>query len=90
MADHEGPTARPADSARRSPDPRGFATRAILAAHRLPIVDQQPTSVPIYQAVTFSSADAEELGAVTNRQVPGYSYGRLDNPTVVAFAAAVS
>jgi len=90
MADHEGPTARPADSARRSPDPRGFTTRAILAAHRLPIVDQQPTSVPIYQAVTFSSADAEELGAVTNRQVQGYSYGRLDNPTVVAFAAAVA
>jgi len=40
--------------------------------------------------VTFSSADAEELGAVANRQVPGYAYGRLDNPTVVAFAAAVA
>jgi len=56
----------------------------------LPVVDQEPTSVPIYQTVTFSSADAEELGAVANRQVPGYAYGRLDNPTVVAFAAAVA
>ena len=69
---------------------RGFATRAIHAAHRLPVVDQPPTSVPIYQTVTFSAADAEELGAVANREIPGYAYGRLDNPTVVAFAAAVA
>jgi cystathionine beta-lyase/cystathionine gamma-synthase len=70
--------------------PRGFSTRAIRAAHRVPIVDQTPTSVPIYQTVTFSSADAEELGAVTTREIPGYSYGRLDNPTVAAFASAVA
>ncbi len=70
--------------------PRGFATRAIRAAHRLPVVDQAPTSVPIYQTVTFSAADAEELGAVATREIPGYAYGRLDNPTVVAFAAAVA
>ena len=44
--------------------PRGFATRAIRAAHRLPVVDQAPTSVPICRTVTFSAADAEELGAV--------------------------
>ena len=74
----------------RDPEPRGFATRAIRAAHRLPPVGQSPTSVPIYQSVTFSAADAEELGAVVNRHVPGYAYGRLDNPTVVAFAAAVA
>lgn len=72
------------------PAPHGFATRAIRAAHRLPVVDQAPTSVPIYQTVTFSAADSEELGAVANRVVPGYAYGRLDNPTVVAFAAAVA
>ncbi|MBA2721232.1 MAG: aminotransferase class I/II-fold pyridoxal phosphate-dependent enzyme [Chloroflexi bacterium] len=83
MADHE--TGRRADVT-----PRGFATRAIRAAHRLPVVDQPPTSVPIYQTVTFTSADAEELGAVANREIPGYAYGRLDNPTVVAFAAAVA
>src|SRR4051812_39610503 len=72
------------------PTPRGFATRAIRAAHRIPVVEQQPTSVPIYQTVTFTAADAEELGAAATRQVPGYAYGRLDNPTVVAFAAAVA
>jgi len=70
--------------------PKGFATRAIRAAHRLPEVNQTPTSVPIYQTVTFTTEDAEELGAITTRQVAGYAYGRLDNPTVVAFASAVA
>ena len=82
------------DARRRDADnavtPRGFATRAIRAAHRIPVVDQSPTSVPIYQTVTFASDDAEELGAVATRAIPGYAYGRLDNPTVVAFAAAVA
>jgi methionine-gamma-lyase len=80
-------------SRRRDPgdaSPAGFATRAIRAAHRLPEVHQSPTSVPIYQTVTFTSADAEELGAVTTREIAGYAYGRLDNPTVVAFASAVA
>jgi cystathionine beta-lyase/cystathionine gamma-synthase len=84
MAD--SPDARPTGD----PRPRGFATRAIQAAHRQPRVDQRPTSVPIYQTVTFSSARAEELGAVTTGAIPGYAYGRLDNPTVGAFAAAVA
>jgi methionine-gamma-lyase len=82
------------DARRRGADhavtPRGFATRAIRAAHRLPVVDQAPTSVPIYQTVTFAAEDAAELGAVATREIPGYAYGRLDNPTVVAFAAAVA
>ena len=68
----------------------GFATRAIRAAHRVPQVDQRPTSVPIYQTVTFSSEDAEELGAVLTGRVPGYAYSRIDNPTVAALAAAVA
>ena len=82
------------DARRRDSDhpvtPRGFATRAIRAAHRLPAVDQAPTSVPIYQTVTFSAEDAAELGAILMREIPGYAYGRLDNPTVAAFAAAVA
>ncbi len=90
MADHSPDPDAADPRARRASGPRGFATRAIRAAHRLPVVDQRPTSVPIYQTVTFSAADAEELGAVANREVPGYAYGRLDNPTVVAFAAAVA
>jgi cystathionine beta-lyase/cystathionine gamma-synthase len=75
------------------PDPArqaGFSTRAIRATHRVPAVDQRPTSVPIYQTVTFSSADAAELGAVLTGAVPGYAYSRIDNPTVSALAAAVA
>ena len=69
----EPPVRRPpaAGASPSAPGPTGFATRAIRAAHRLPVVDQAPTSVPIYQTVTFSSADAEELGAVTTRAGAG-------------------
>ena len=68
----------------------GFTTRAIRAASRSPRVDQRPTSVPIYQTATFSSEDAEELGAVTTGATEGYVYARLGNPTVDALAAAVA
>jgi methionine-gamma-lyase len=70
--------------------PAGFATRAIRAAHRIPRVEQRPTSVPIYQTVTFSSDDAEALGAVLTDEQPGYAYSRIDNPTVAALAAAIA
>ena len=66
----------------------GFTTRAIRAATRVPRVDQPPSCVPIYQAATFASADADELGAVTTGRQPGYVYSRLGNPTVDALADA--
>ncbi|HET9456085.1 MAG TPA: aminotransferase class I/II-fold pyridoxal phosphate-dependent enzyme [Candidatus Limnocylindrales bacterium] len=79
---------------RRDPDAassaRGFATRAIRAAHSVPRVDQRPTSVPIYTAVTFASDDAAELGEVLTGLRPGYAYGRIDNPTVAALASVVA
>jgi cystathionine beta-lyase/cystathionine gamma-synthase len=46
--------------------------------------------VPIYQSVTFSAEDAEELGAVTTGATPGYSYARIDNPTDSALADAIA
>ncbi len=66
----------------------GFTTRAIRAATRVPRVDQHPSSVPIYQAATFASADADELGEVTTGRQPGYVYARLGNPTVDVLADA--
>jgi methionine-gamma-lyase len=77
------------------PDPgpaarRGFSTRAIRATARAPRVDQEPTSVPIYQTATFSSADTEGLDAVTTDAVPGYVYSRLDNPTTTALGDAIA
>ncbi len=70
--------------------PRGFSTRAIRAATRAPRVEQRPNSVPIYQSVTFSAADAEELGAIASGTIPGYAYARLANPTGDALAAAMA
>ena len=54
-------------------DPKGFSTRAIRAASRTPIVNQRPTSVPIYQTATFTAADAEELGDVVGDARAGYA-----------------
>jgi cystathionine beta-lyase/cystathionine gamma-synthase len=68
----------------------GFSTRAIKAATRAPRVDQQPNSVPIYQAVSFSADDAEELGEVTSGRRPGYAYSRIANPTDAALEAAIA
>jgi cystathionine beta-lyase/cystathionine gamma-synthase len=68
----------------------GFSTRAIRAATRAPRVDQQPNSVPIYQSVTFSAADADELGDVLTEQRSGYAYARISNPTGETLAAAIA
>ncbi len=72
----------------RRPSPRGFSTRAIRAASRTPRVDQRPSSVPIYQTATFSSADAVELGDVAADPRAGYAYSRIANPTSSALGAA--
>jgi methionine-gamma-lyase len=66
----------------------GFSTRAIRAATRAPRVDQRPSTVPIYQTATFTSADAAELGDVVADPRAGYSYTRLSNPTSRALGDA--
>ncbi|HEX7472725.1 MAG TPA: aminotransferase class I/II-fold pyridoxal phosphate-dependent enzyme [Candidatus Limnocylindrales bacterium] len=68
----------------------GFSTRAIRASTRAPRVDQEPNSVPIYQAVSFSADDAEELGDIASGRRPGYAYARIGNPTDAALEAAVA
>src|SRR5918993_5261409 len=67
---------------------KGFSTRAIRVASRAPRVDQQPSSVPIYQTATFTSADAQELGDVAADARAGYAYSRISNPTTSALGAA--
>jgi methionine-gamma-lyase len=69
-------------------DEKGFSTRAIRAASRVPRVDQRPSSVPIYQTATFTSGDAEELGDVVADARAGFSYSRLSNPTSRALGDA--
>jgi methionine-gamma-lyase len=67
---------------------RGFSTRAIRAASRVPRLDQLPTSVPIYQTATFASGDADELGRVAADPRAGYAYSRISNPTTTALGDA--
>jgi methionine-gamma-lyase len=67
---------------------RGFSTRAIRAASRIPAVDQTPTSVPIYQTATFAAVDADELGRVAADARAGFAYSRISNPTTSALGSA--
>ena len=73
---------------RPEPSSRGFSTRAIRAASRVPRIDQLPTSVPIYQTATFASGDADELGRVAADPRAGYAYSRISNPTTTALGDA--
>lgn len=68
--------------------PQGFSTRAILAASRVPDVAERPSTVPIYQTATFTSADAQTLGDVAADPRAGYAYSRISNPTSTALGAA--
>ena len=67
----------------------GENTRAV---HLPPPPDtaQRPLAPPIYRTAAFAFGSAEEYAAVLNDQAPGYSYSRIDNPTVDAFARAVA
>jgi methionine-gamma-lyase len=69
---------------------RGFSTRAVRVATTPPVVSQRPDSVPIYQAVTFSAADSDELADIVTDKRPGYAYARIDNPTGTALADAIA
>ncbi len=55
-----------------------------------PAPAQQPIGTPVYRTAAFAFRSAEEYTAVLNDAVPGYSYSRIDNPTVDAFARAVA
>src|SRR5438094_9286319 len=64
---------------------RAFGTRAVHAA-RTPPVEQEPSSVPLYQTSTWRFDTSEDYAEVINFRRPGYVYGRgYGNPTVEAF-----
>jgi len=67
----------------------GENTRAV---HLPPPPDtvQRPLGTPVYRTAGFSFSSAQEYAAVLGDQIPGYSYSRIDNPTVDAFARAVA
>jgi cystathionine beta-lyase/cystathionine gamma-synthase len=55
-----------------------------------PETAQRPVATPIYRTATFEFSSAQEYAAVIGEQMPGYTYSRIDNPTVDAFARAVA
>jgi cystathionine beta-lyase/cystathionine gamma-synthase len=67
----------------------GFATRAVHGA-TVPRVDQHPVSVPIHPSATWGTATSAEVGDLLTDVVPGYVYGRYDNPTSTALHAVVA
>jgi methionine-gamma-lyase len=63
----------------------GFATRAIHGA-RMPPLEQETASVPIFQSSTFRFRTSEEYAETIAFRRPGYTYTRgYGNPTLAAF-----
>jgi methionine-gamma-lyase len=68
----------------------GFATRAVHGG-RLPPVDQETPSVPIYQTSTFRFADSDAYADTISFRTPGYTYTRgYGNPTLEAFEQQIA
>jgi len=69
---------------------RRFQTRAVHT-QRLPRIDQEPSSVPIFQSSTFRFETTERFAKALRFEDPGYVYSRgYGNPTVDAFQAAMA
>jgi cystathionine beta-lyase/cystathionine gamma-synthase len=69
---------------------RRFQTRAVHT-QRLPRIDQEPSSVPIFQSSTFRFETNERFASALRFEDPGYVYSRgYGNPTVDAFQAAMA
>ncbi len=74
----------------RSADrPRGLATRAVHTPAP-PVPAERPLGLPVHRTAAFAFDSAEDYSDILNDRVPGYSYSRVDNPTVDAFASAVA
>ena len=83
-----GPDSRPPASGTASRR-LGENTRAVhLPAP--PVPSQQPLGTPVYRTAAFAFESSAEYAAVLGDAVAGYTYSRIDNPTVDAFAAAVA
>jgi len=55
-----------------------------------PTPSQQPLATPIYRTAAFAFSSGAEYAAILADAAPGYSYSRIDNPTVEAFSSAVA
>ncbi|HTP16199.1 MAG TPA: aminotransferase class I/II-fold pyridoxal phosphate-dependent enzyme [Streptosporangiaceae bacterium] len=55
-----------------------------------PAPAQRPLATPVYRTAAFAFGSATEYASLLADAVPGYSYSRIGNPTVEAFADAVA
>ncbi|HWF79881.1 MAG TPA: aminotransferase class I/II-fold pyridoxal phosphate-dependent enzyme [Streptosporangiaceae bacterium] len=55
-----------------------------------PVPAQQPLTTPIYRTSTFAFSSGADYAAVLSDRAPGFSYSRIDNPTVTALCYAVA
>jgi cystathionine beta-lyase/cystathionine gamma-synthase len=55
-----------------------------------PQVPQRSLATPIYRTAAFAFSSSAEYAAVLADGMPGFSYSRIDNPTVEAFCSAVA
>jgi len=55
-----------------------------------PVPAQPPLAPPVYRTAAFTFGSAAEYAAVLASGMPGFSYSRIDNPTVEALAAAIA
>lgn len=67
----------------------GFATRAVHGAV-VPAVSQHPISVPIHPSATWVADRSEEIAHLLDDEIPGYVYGRYDNPTNTSLHAVIA
>jgi cystathionine beta-lyase/cystathionine gamma-synthase len=65
------------------------ATRAVHAPDVRPF-DQVPVGLPVYRTASFRFGSAQEYADLLNGRAEGFSYSRIANPTVTAFADAVA
>lgn len=67
----------------------GEGTRAVHLPDVAPFA-QRPMALPVHRSTTFRFRTAQEYADVLGGREPGYTYSRIANPTVDAFAAAVA
>ena len=68
---------------------RGFSTRAVHGAQ--PSVEQEASSVPIFQSSTFRFDSSEDYAETISFRKDGYTYTRgFGNPTVSAFESQMA
>lgn len=68
----------------------GFATRCIHPAAPDPSISSRPVAPPIYQTASFSFEGADDIVPTLEDPSSGFSYSRLQNPTVDLLERAVA